>query len=200
MSPVHRCRWPDEDPQYVRYHDEEWGVPIHDDKDLYAKLVLDGFQAGLSWITILRKREAFLEAFDQLDPCIVRTYDENDIQRLLADRSIVRSRAKIEAAISNAGIWMTIMEDGPGAFSDLLWSFTGHETLVNTYERETDIPTRTEQSEDMSKSLRRLGWKFAGPTICYAFMQAVGMVNDHVTSCFRHPELSCRDPQGEAPE
>lgn len=185
-----RCSWPGSDPLYVAYHDEEWGVPERDDKALYAKLVLDGFQAGLSWITILRKRPNFLAAFDGLDPALVARYDDGKVESLLQDAGIVRHRGKIEAAIGNARAWKRIMEEGPESFSTWLWSFVDGRMKVNELETAAQIPAKTPQSEAMSKALKKRGFRFCGPTIVYAFMQAVGMVNDHVTSCFRHAECA----------
>jgi len=171
----------------VRYHDTEWGVPVTGDRALWEKLVLDGFQAGLSWITILRKRGAFRRAFDGFDPAKVARYGARDVARLLRDDGIVRSRAKIEGAIANARAWERVMEQGGrGAFRDLLWRHVGHRTMVGRLRSPTDIRAQTGESERMAKSLRKEGFKFCGPVICYAFMQAVGMVNDHLVSCPRH--------------
>lgn len=171
----------------MRYHDREWGVPVLDDRALYAKLVLDGFQAGLSWITVLRKRPAFERAFRGFEPAAVARFGPRDVERLLRDGGIIRSRAKIEAAIANARAWDTVMEaGGRGAFRDLLWRHTGHRTRVNNRRSPSDVPASTASSERMARSLRAAGFRFCGPTICYAFMQAVGMVNDHLVSCPRH--------------
>ncbi|MCB9521627.1 MAG: DNA-3-methyladenine glycosylase I [Myxococcales bacterium] len=187
-APSARCAWCGTDPLYVAYHDTEWGVPLTDSADLYAKLILDGFQAGLAWITILRKREAFLRAFEGFAPQRVANFGDDDVARLLADAGIVRSRAKIEAAVSNARIWCELEAGGEGAFSDLLWDCVGGATIVNRRVAMSDLPAATPESELMARRLKKLGWKFGGPTICYAFMQAVGMVNDHSTACFRHAE------------
>ena len=182
-----RCWWCGSDPVYVRYHDREWGVPVTADRALWEKLVLDGFQAGLSWITILRKRPAFRRAFAGFDPSAVARFGARDVARLLRDDGIVRSRAKIEAAIANARAWERVMEvGGRGAFRDLLWEHVGHRTHVNALRRPSDIRPSTAESERMAKSLRSAGFTFCGPVICYAFMQAVGMVNDHLVSCPRH--------------
>ncbi len=186
-----RCVWPGDDPLYVAYHDEEWGVPVFDDRALFEKLVLDGFQAGLAWITVLRKRERFIEVFDRFDPERVAAFDEHRIDELLADPGIIRSRAKIEAAIGNARVWLE-MREGGASFAELLWSFTGGRTKVNRWARLDQIPAVTPESTAMAKELKSRGFKFVGPTICYAFMQAVGMVNDHVVSCFRHGPLAAR--------
>ena len=182
-----RCWWCGSDPIYVRYHDREWGVPVTGDRALWEKLVLDGFQAGLSWITILRKRPAFRRAFAGFDPSSVARFGAHDVARLLRDDGIVRSRAKIEAAIANARAWERVMEaGGRGAFRDLLWEHVGHRTRINALRRPSDIRPSTAESERMAKSLRAAGFKFCGPVICYAFMQAVGMVNDHLVSCPCH--------------
>jgi DNA-3-methyladenine glycosylase I len=182
-----RCWWCGTDPVYVRYHDTEWGVPETGDRALYEKLVLDGFQAGLSWITILRKRPAFRRAFDGFDPAKVARYGSRDVARLLRDDGIVRSRAKIEGAIANARAWERVMDaGGRGAFRDLLWQHVDHGTKVNRLRTPADIRPSSTESERMAKTLRKAGFKFCGPVICHAFMQAVGMVNDHLVSCPRH--------------
>jgi DNA-3-methyladenine glycosylase I len=183
-----RCSWPGDEPLYVSYHDEEWGVPLYDSKQLFEKLALDGFQAGLSWITVLRKREAFRRAFDGFDPERVARYGEDKVLALLADPGIIRHRGKIEATIGNARAWLSIMDGGEDAFSELLWGFVGHRMQVNRRRRLEDLPASTDASKAMAKALKKRGFRFVGPTICYAFMQAVGMVNDHVVDCFRHAE------------
>lgn len=185
---IHRCPWPGSDPLYVHYHDTEWGVPEFDDRAVYEKLVLDGFQAGLAWITILKKRENFRAAFDGFDPEAIARYGEDDIARLLGDAGIVRSRAKIEAAIRGAQVWCDI-QDSPRPFSARLWDFVDGAPVVNHYASMKEVPAETEISRAMSKELKALGFKFCGPVIVYAFMQAVGMVNDHLTGCFRHGEV-----------
>ncbi len=190
MNTQKRCAWPGEDPLYIAYHDEEWGVPVRDSRQLFEKLILDGFQAGLSWITILRRREGFLRAFDGFDPVKIACYDEEDIERLMQDRGIIRNRQKILATIKNAGLYLEMEQERAGAFSDFLWSFTGGETRQNNWRSLNDLPAATPESEAMSKALKKKGFGFCGPTICYAFMQAVGMVNDHSVDCFRHRELS----------
>ena len=182
-----RCGWVNEDPLYVAYHDEEWGVPVRDDRLLFEMLVLDGAQAGLSWYTILKKREAYRRAFDGFDPERIARYGEKKIASLLQDAGIVRNRLKVRSAIGNARAWLDLRESGVG-FSDFLWEFTGGVTIVNVWHRHEDVPAATPASEAMSKALKRRGFRFAGPTICYAFMQAAGMVNDHLTSCFRWKE------------
>ena len=182
-----RCGWVNEDPLYVAYHDEEWGVPVRDDRLLFEMLVLDGAQAGLSWYTILKKREAYRRAFDGFDPERIARYGEKEIELLLQDTGIVRNRLKVQAAIGNARAWLDLRESGV-EFSDFLWEFTGGVTIVNAWRRIEDVPATTPASEAMSKALKRRGFRFVGPTICYAFMQAAGMVNDHLTSCFRWKE------------
>ena len=180
-----RCPWPGTDPIYVAYHDEEWGVPERGDQALYEKLVLDGFQAGLSWITILRKREAFRRAFDGFAPETIARYSKKKVEALMQDQGIVRNRMKIEGAIASARAWLQIMETGAG-FSSFLWDFVDGKPIVNRYKKMTEIPAETERSRILSKELKAHGFKFCGPTIIYAFMQATGMVNDHLTSCPRH--------------
>ena len=182
---LERCPWPKQDPLYVAYHDEEWGVPEIDDRALYEKLVLDGFQAGLSWITILRKRENFRHAFDNFEPEKIARYPKRKIERLMQDAGIVRNRAKIEGAVTSARAYVKIMESGSG-FSRLLWDFLDGKPKVNNFRSIKQVPTETEISRKMSKELIDRGFKFVGPTIVYAFMQAVGMVNDHLVRCHRH--------------
>jgi DNA-3-methyladenine glycosylase I len=181
-----RCPWPKQDPLYVAYHDEEWGVPEYDDRALYEKLILDGFQAGLSWITILRKRENFRRAFDGFEPRKIARYTPRRVERLMQDAGIVRNRMKIEGAILSARAWLEVMEKGPG-FSPLLWDFVDGEPQVNRFRSTSQVPAETALSRRISKELASRGFKFCGPTIVYAFMQAIGMVNDHVVSCHRHP-------------
>ncbi|MBN8552404.1 MAG: DNA-3-methyladenine glycosylase I [Caulobacterales bacterium] len=180
-----RCPWCGTDPLYVTYHDTDWGVPEYDARALWEKLVLDGFQAGLAWITILRKREAFRAAFDGFDPRKVAAYGEADRARLMADAGIVRSNAKIDAAISGARIWCEMQDSGED-FSTWLWSFVGGAPIQNSYASMSEVPTQTPESVAMAKALKARGFKFCGPVIVYAFMQAVGMVNDHLTPCPRH--------------
>ncbi len=183
-----RCPWPGEDPLYIAYHDEEWGVPELDDRALYEKLVLDGFQAGLSWITILRKRENFRRAFDGFDPHRIARYGEKQIGRLLKDEGIVRSRAKIEAAIKGARLWLDIEENESGGFAGFIWKHVDGKPRINRYRTIADVPAKTAMSEALSKDLKQRGFNFCGPVIVYAFAQAVGMVNDHIISCHRHAE------------
>ena len=180
-----RCPWPGDDPFYIAYHDEEWGVPEYDDRALFEKLILDGFQAGLSWITILRKREAFREAFDGFQPEKIARYTPKRVEKLLGNAGIIRHRGKIEATISNAQAWLEIMERD-GGFSDFLWSFVDGKPQVNHFTQFSEVPAQTEMSVAMSKALKKEGFRFCGPTIVYAFAQAVGMVNDHLVTCPRH--------------
>jgi len=180
-----RCPWPGTDPLYIAYHDEEWGVPERDDRALYEKLVLDGFQAGLSWITILRKREAFRSAFDGFAPERIARFTSKKVEALMRDEGIVRNRAKIEGAIASARAWLQMMEQGAG-FGAYLWGFVDGKPIVNRYKAITEVPAETELSRAIAKDLKSRGFKFCGPTIVYAFMQATGMVNDHLTNCHRH--------------
>jgi len=184
-----RCPWPGSDPLYIAYHDEEWGVPEHDDRALYEKLMLDGFQAGLSWITILRKREAFRRAFDGFEPEKIAHYPQKKVTALMQDAGIVRNRMKIEGSISSARAWLEMMEAGPG-FSAFLWDFVDGKPIVNRYRSMSQVPAETPLSRAISKELKSRGFKFCGPTIVYAFMQATGMVNDHLTTCHRHGALA----------
>jgi DNA-3-methyladenine glycosylase I len=190
MAEPTRCAWRgmNGDPLYEHYHDTEWGVPERDPQKLWAKLVLDGFQAGLSWITILRKREAFLKAFANFDPEIVARYGEADRARLMADPGIIRSNGKIDAAISGARLYLDMRERGED-FSQFLWSFVGGKPIQNAWTTDTGVPAQTPEAEAMAKALKAKGFKFTGPVIVYAFMQATGMVNDHLTPCFRHDEI-----------
>ncbi len=181
------CLWaPQDDAFYRQYHDEDWGVPEYDDRALFEKLILDGFQAGLSWRTILYKRENFRKAFNDFDAKKIIRYTPKKIDRLMNDAGIIRSKTKINATIGNAKIYLDIMEDGPGAFSDFLWGFVDGEPIVNKVKNYRDHMVKSPESEAMSKELKRLGFKFVGPVIVYAFMQAVGMVNDHEVGCPRH--------------
>jgi len=180
-----RCPWPKLDALYVAYHDNEWGVPEFDDRALYEKLVLDGFQAGLSWITILRKRDNFRRAFSEFQPEKIARYTPKKVERLMQDEGIVRNRMKIEGAVLSARAWLDVMDKGPG-FSRLLWDFVDGKPKINSYRSTKQIPAENAISKKMSKELASRGFKFCGPTIVYAFMQAVGMVNDHLVSCHRH--------------
>jgi DNA-3-methyladenine glycosylase I len=185
-----RCAWPGADPLYLDYHDHEWGVPERDDRALFEMLMLEGAQAGLSWITILRKRENYRRAFDGFDPEKIARYTPKKIERLMGDEGIVRNRAKIEGVVVGARAWLELME-GPG-FSQHLWSFVDGKPIINHLKLRDRAPAETEISRSMSKDLKRRGFKFVGPTIVYAFMQAVGMVNDHAVTCFRHPDYKKR--------
>ena len=185
---LHRCAWCGTDPLYVAYHDEEWGVPEYDARALWEKLVLDGFQAGLAWITILRKREGMRDAFDGFDPETVAAYGEADIERLLGDARIIRSRAKINSAIKGARLWLEMRHEGED-FSAWLWSFVGGAPIQNHWPDSGARPVATPESEAMARGLKKRGFTFCGPVIVYAFMQAVGMVNDHGIECFRHRQV-----------
>ena len=192
MSPVterKRCAWAGTDPRYVAYHDEEWGVPLHDDRVLFEFLVLEGAQAGLSWSTILRKRDAYRRAFDRFDPEKVARYNKRKISTLLADAGIVRNRAKIESAIKNAKAFLEVQEQF-GSFDAYQWRFVDGRPLQNRWRSVRDVPAHTGQSDTMSKDLKSRGFSFVGSTIIYAHMQAVGMVNDHLVDCFRHREVA----------
>lgn len=185
---IRRCDWCGSDPLYIVYHDKEWGVPEFDDRKLFEMLILEGAQAGLNWLTILKKRDNYRRAFHRFDPQRMARYDSGDIDRLLHDPGIVRNRRKIEAAISNARGYLQVLDEF-GSFADYLWAFVEHTPIINRRATLADIPGQTAISEKMSKDLKQRGFNFVGPTICYAFMQAVGMVNDHLTDCFRHRQL-----------
>ena len=187
--PLKRCPWSGNDPLYVDYHDREWGVPVHDDQKLFEFLVLEGMQAGLSWLTILRKRENFRRAFAGFDPLQVARFGKREIARLMADPGIVRNALKIHSSVANAQALLRVREDF-GSFDKYLWQFVDGAPRINRRRSIRDIPATTPQSDTMSRDLKQRGFKFVGSTICYAHMQATGMVNDHVTSCFRHRELS----------
>lgn len=189
IEPAPRCSWPGDIPIYIDYHDEEWGVPEWDSQALFEKLLLDGFQAGLSWITILRKREAFREVFEGFDPEVIANFSEIKLQALLQDKRIVRNRAKIYGSVTNAQAYLELTAK-EGSFADYLWGFVDGQPIQNQFERMDQVPAETPLSKAISKDLKKRGFKFCGPTIVYAFMQAVGMVNDHVTTCFRHE--ACR--------
>jgi len=181
---LHRCAWIGADPLMRAYHDQEWGVPEHDSRALWEKLMLDGFQAGLSWITILRKREAFRQAFQGFEPAVVAQFGAQDVARLLADPGIVRSRAKIEATIGNARAYLAMAQAGE-EFSAFVWGMAGGRPIRNTWQAMGEIPAKTPLSEQISAALKKRGFKFVGPVIVYAWMQATGIVNDHVVGCFR---------------
>ena len=183
-----RCGWCGNDPLYVKYHDEEWGVPLYDDDLLFEFLVLESFQAGLSWITILRKRENFRIAFDHFDYKRIAMYNESKFDALMNDAGIIRNKLKIRATIGNARAYMDIQKEF-GSFSKYIWGFVNGKPITNKFETMAEIPAKTELSDAISKDLKKRGFKFVGSTIIYAFMQATGMVNDHITSCFRHAEV-----------
>ena len=191
MDANRRCTWAGSDPLYVRYHDREWGVPVRRDRKLFEMLTLEGAQAGLSWITILKKRAHYREVFDKFDPGLVARYDRRKIERLLRDPGIVRNRAKVESTVGNARQFLKIREEF-GTFSRFCWDFVDGQPQVNRWRTVKQIPAKTRESEAMSKELLARGMRFVGPTICYAFMQAVGMVNDHTIDCFRYEELCHR--------
>lgn len=188
MTLKQRCLWPGSDIQMLRYHDEEWGVPLHDDRKLFEFLVLDAFQAGLSWSCVLHKRKNFRIAFDNFEPLLIAGYTQDKVASLLLDPGIIRNRLKIAATISNAQAFLQIQADF-GSFDKYIWQFTEGETLVNAWTDEKQIPASSPESDAMSRDLRKRGFKFAGSTICYAFMQAAGMVNDHLVDCFRYLEV-----------
>jgi DNA-3-methyladenine glycosylase I len=190
-----RCAWATSDPLYVRYHDEEWGVPLHDDRKLFELLILEGAQAGLSWLTILKKRDNYRRAFAQFDPGKIAAFGKRDVTRLLGDAGIVRNRLKIAAAISNAQAFLSTKEEH-GTFDRFLWSFVDGVPIQNRWQTLRDVPAETPESQAMSCALKQRSFRFVGPTICYAFMQAVGMVNDHVATCFRHAEVTPRPRRG----
>jgi DNA-3-methyladenine glycosylase I len=188
LKKLNRCEWCGTDPLYVKYHDEEWGVPVHDDRLLFEFLTLEGAQAGLSWITILRKRENYRKAFDNFDPAKISRYSEKKIEKLLNNNGIVRNRLKINSTVSNAKALLNIQKEF-GSFDKYIWQFVDGSTKVNKWNSLKELPAKTEESDAMSKDLKKRGFKFVGSTICYAFMQATGMVNDHTVNCFRYREL-----------
>jgi DNA-3-methyladenine glycosylase I len=184
-----RCSWAGTDPAMIDYHDREWGVPVHDDRVLFEFLILEGAQAGLSWSTILKKRENYRKAFNRFDPRKIARYDEAKVAALLADAGIVRNRLKIAATIRNAQAFLAVQKEF-GSFDAYIWQFVGGKPLRNRPRGREDVPARTEQSDAMSKDLTKRGFKFVGSTICYAFMQATGIVDDHLVTCFRHKDLT----------
>jgi DNA-3-methyladenine glycosylase I len=183
-----RCAWVGDGSLYIDYHDNQWGVPLHDDQALFEMLILEGAQAGLSWSTILKKRENYRAVFDQFDPVKVAAYDERKIQELLNNPGIVRNRLKVRSAVTNAQAFLRI-KDEFGSFDKYIWGFVDHKPIINRWKTVHEIPAKTPEAEAMSKDLKKRGFKFVGPTICYAFMQAVGMVNDHTVDCFRYQQL-----------
>ena len=184
-----RCLWPGDDPLMITYHDKEWGVPVHDDRKLFEFIVLDTFQAGLSWAIVLKKREGFRKAYDNFQPEIIATYDETKIGELIQNPAIIRNKLKIRTTVTNAQTFLDIRKEY-GSFDRFIWRFTEGKTIVNHWETEKDIPSHSTESNSMSTELKTRGFKFVGTTICYAFMQAVGMVNDHMVDCFRYDQVS----------
>ncbi|TAH69433.1 MAG: DNA-3-methyladenine glycosylase I [Anaerolineaceae bacterium] len=187
MNEKTRCIWAGDIPIYIDYHDKEWGRPVHDDIKLFEMLILEGMQAGLSWITVLKKREAFREAFDRFDPYKVALYDDAKIQELLKNEKIIRNRLKINAAVNNAKLYLKIIEEY-GSFDKFIWGYVDYTSIINSWEKHDDVPVSTSLSDKISKDLKKMGFKFVGSTIIYSFMQAVGMVNDHITECFVYKE------------
>ena len=188
MKTVQRCNWATSDPVYIDYHDKDWGVPVHDDRILFEFLTLEGFQAGLSWLTILRKRKDFRKAFDNFNVKKIALYDKTKINELMNNALIVRNSLKINAAVQNAKEFIAVQKEF-GSFDKYIWQFTGGKTIHNPWQSLKNVPATTPESDAMSKALKKRGFKFIGSTICYSFMQAVGMVNDHISGCFRYKEL-----------
>ena len=186
---VTRCEWGTSDPLYLEYHDKEWGEPVHDDRKLFEMLLLEGAQAGLSWITILKRRESYRKAYNGFDPDKIAKWTDKKIERLLKDPGIIRNRLKVEAARVNAKSYLEVVKEC-GSFDSFIWSFVGGKPLINKWKKVSDIPAITKESDAMSKELKKRGFKFVGSTICYAYMQAVGMVNDHTIDCFRYSEVN----------
>ena len=184
MNAKNKCPWCLGDPLYEKYHDEEWAVPVYDDQLLFEYLILEGAQAGLSWKTILHKRENYRKAFDSFNPSIIADYDSSKVTELLNNEGIVRNRLKINATINNAKMYLKVAEEY-GSFRNYIWQFVNHETIYNQFDSMSQVPVNTDESDTMSKKLKQDGFKFVGSTICYAYMQAVGMVNDHLTTCFK---------------
>jgi DNA-3-methyladenine glycosylase I len=186
---IKRCTWCGSDPLYVAYHDEDWGVPVHDDRMLFEMLTLEGAQAGLSWLTILKKRHNYRNAFHGFDAARIARYDQTEIDRLMQETGIVRNRLKIESAIKNARAFLKIQEEY-GTFADYLWQYVDGTPVINSWRQHNELPAHTPLSDRLSKALKRRGFNFVGTTICYAFMQSIGMVNDHTTDCFRYAEIN----------
>ncbi len=191
MSELIRCEWAGSDPRYVAYHDEEWGVPVHDDRTFFEFLILEGAQAGLSWSTILNKRDNYRRAFDRFDPAVVATYDDDKIAALLQDPGIVRNRLKVNAAVKNARAFLAVQQEF-GSFDAYIWQFVGGAPRQNAWQSLSEVPAETAESQAMSKDLKKRGFTFVGPTICYAFMQATGLVNDHIIDCFRYHDVQSK--------
>ena len=185
---IYRCGWSISDPLMIDYHDNEWGVPVHDDRKHFEMIVLDGAQAGLSWQTVLRKRESYREAFDNFDPKKVARYNDKKIMKLFGNPGIIRNRLKINSAVLNAKAFLEVTEEF-GTFDKYIWQFVGQRTVHNSWKFLKELPAKTSESDSMSKDLKKRGFSFVGSTICYAYMQAAGMVNDHTIECFRHKEL-----------
>jgi len=183
-----RCEWCGEDALYIDYHDNDWGVPVHDDRLHFEMIILDGAQAGLSWITILKRRESYREAFDNFDAEKVARYSDKKIEKLLKNPGIIRNRLKVNSAVANAKAFLSVQEEC-GSFDEYIWQFTGHRTIQNKWKSMSGLPAKTPESDAMSKDLKKRGFSFVGSTICYAYMQAAGMVNDHVADCFRYKEV-----------
>jgi len=194
MSGVNRCSWCGDDPLYVAYHDEEWGVPVYDDRTLFEFLILEGAQAGLSWATILKKRQGYQLAYDNFDPRKVARYDDRYRSELLANSAIVRNRLKVAASIDNARAFLAVQEEW-GSFAAYIWSFVDGKPIQNAWKALAEIPAKTPLAESISKDLKKRGFRFVGPTIIYAHMQATGMVNDHLVDCFRYPEVAAMNAQ-----
>ncbi len=188
-----RCNWPGNDSLMIKYHDEEWGTPVHDDRLLFEYMILDAFQAGLSWRTVLYKRENFRKAFDNFNPKKIAKYGKTKYQNLLSDSGIIRNRAKINAAIMNAEKFLEVQKEF-GSFDKYIWQFVGEKPIINKFKKLSDIPAKTSQSDEMSRDLTKRGFKFVGSTICYAFMQAAGLANDHLITCFKYKKLSRYKP------
>lgn len=186
---LQRCSWPGDDPLYIQYHDTEWGRPTHDDRELFELLILEGAQAGLSWITVLRKREAYRSAFDNFDPCKVALYDEAKIEELLANEGIIRNRLKIRSAVTNAQAFLRVVDEY-GSFDAFIWKYVKGVPIQNNWKSEAEIPATTPLSDQISKDLKKRGFKFVGSTIVYAYLQSIGMVNDHIVGCFAHQECA----------
>lgn len=189
---IERCSWCGDDPLYMEYHDKEWGLPVHDDTKLFEMLILEGAQAGLSWITILKRREGYRKAFDKFNAKKIAAYDQKKIDSLLADTGIIRNKLKVNAAIKNAKAFLDLQAEY-GSFDSYIWQFVNHKAIQNKWKSSADVPAETAESQAMSKALKKLGFSFVGPTICYAYMQATGMVNDHITSCYRYKEILTLD-------
>ena len=185
MTDVQRCGWVTDDPLYIAYHDQEWGRPLYDDRKLFELLSLEGAQAGLSWITILKRRENYRKAFDDFQPEVIRSYRPDKVEKLLNDSGIIRNRKKILSVIQNAQCYAEVQKEF-GSFSSYIWSFVDGKPIINSWETQEDVPAKTEISERMSKDMKKRGFSFVGPTICYSFMQAAGLVNDHIRDCFLH--------------